>query len=182
MKRETSWSWCCAAVWPKRSQTSRKARAFVWNQSAPRMLVDEQQQLVEQAAMRHALPEPRLVGGQHEQHLVDEELRIIGIARAAEAEQQVDLVDAGKIAGIGAAIDLAADAVGLVVGPHAEEEAVDVERWRRGARCSGSRRAGRPWRPRTARPPPGSTRRAGRCGRARRRSAGSSGCRACSRR
>src|SRR5688500_16548343 len=85
-----------------------------------RMRASEGEQLVEQAAMRHAIAEARLVGGEHEQHLVDEKLRVIRIASAAEAKQQIDLVDAGKIAGVGAAIDLAADAVGLVVRPNAE--------------------------------------------------------------
>src|SRR5918997_705939 len=80
-----------------------------------RMHGSEAEQLVEQAAMRHAIAKTRLIGGEHEQHLVDEQLRVIGIASAAEAKQQIDLIDAGKIAGIGAAINLAADAVGLVV-------------------------------------------------------------------
>src|SRR5688572_32673441 len=84
-----------------------------------RMRAGEGEQLVEQAAMRHAIAETRLIGGQHEQHLVDEKLRVIGIASAAEAKQQIDLIDAGKIAGIGAAINLAPHAIGLVVRPNA---------------------------------------------------------------
>src|SRR5688572_4711737 len=93
-----------------------------------RMGASEGEQLVEQAAMRHAIAQTRLIGGEHEQHLVNEKLRVIRIAGAAEAKQQINLVDAGKIAGIGAAINLAADAIGLVVRPNAEEEAVDVKR------------------------------------------------------
>ena len=60
------------------------------------VLVGKQQQFVEQAAVRHAFPEPRLVGGEQEQHLVDQQLRVIGIARRAKAKQQVDFVDARK--------------------------------------------------------------------------------------
>ncbi len=91
------------------------------------MLRGEKQQLVEQAPVGHAVAKPSLVRRQHEEHLVDEETRVIGVARAAEPEQEVDLVDAREVAGVGTAIDLTADVIGFVVGPHAIEEAVDVE-------------------------------------------------------
>ena len=46
---------------------------------------------------------------------------------AAQAQQQVDFIDAGKISGVCSAILLAADTIGLVVRPHRVEKPVDVQ-------------------------------------------------------
>ena len=91
------------------------------------VLVDKGQQFVQQAGARHAVAQPRLVGRQHEQHLVHQQLRVVRIVGAAQPEQQVDFVDAGEIAGIGAAVFLSTDAIRLVVRPHRVEEPLDVE-------------------------------------------------------
>ena len=90
-------------------------------------LVRRVEELVEEAPPAHAVAQARLVLGTHEQHLLDEELRVVRVVPAAEPEEQVDLVDAREVAGVRAAVLLAPDAVGLVVGAHAVEEAVDVE-------------------------------------------------------
>ena len=127
MKRATSWSWCCAATRPCASQTRTNARALRWNHSRSRLSSDRFEELVEEAPPAHAVAQARLVLGTHEQHLLDEELRVVRVVPAAEPEEQVDLVDAREVAGVRAAVLLAPDAVGLVVGAHAVEEAVDVE-------------------------------------------------------
>ncbi len=75
----------------------------------------------------HGVAQGRLILRPHEQHLVDEKLRIIGIVRLAKPRQEIDLVDAGEIAGVCAAIFLAPDPIGLVIGSDAVEEAVRVE-------------------------------------------------------
>ena len=85
------------------------------------------EELVEEAPTPHAVPQARLVGREHEEHLVHEELRVVRIVSATEAEQQVDLVDAREVTRIRAPVLRAADAVGLVVGTNAVEEPVDVE-------------------------------------------------------
>ena len=75
------------------------------------IIADKREQLIQQAGARHAVAQPRLIGGQHEQHFVDQQLRIVRVVGAAQAEEQVDLVDAGKVPGVGTAILLPADAI-----------------------------------------------------------------------
>ena len=92
-----------------------------------RTRVDHREELVHQAAVGHARAQARLILGQHEQHLVDEQLRVVRIAGPAQAEQEIEFVDAGEVPGVGAAILLPAHPVGLVVRPHAIEEPLHVE-------------------------------------------------------
>ena len=127
MNRATSWSWCCAATLPCASHTRRNAAAVRWNHSAVAARLHGVEKLVEEAPPPHAVAQARLIRREHEEHLLDQELRVVRIVAAAEAEEQVDLVDAREVARVRAAILLPADAVRLVVRPHAVEEAVDVE-------------------------------------------------------
>src|SRR5262245_20439620 len=82
--------------------------------SAPGERIEE---LVEEARAPEAISEARLVLGPHEEHLVDEELRVVRVVPSTQPEQQVDLVDAGEVAGVRAAVLQTADAIRLVVRP-----------------------------------------------------------------
>ncbi len=86
--------------------------------------VDE---LVQERTGRQAGAEPCLIVRGHVQHLVDKKLRIVGIIPAAQAQQKINLVNRREITRIGAAIFLAADAIGLEIGPHAIKEALGIE-------------------------------------------------------
>ena len=90
-------------------------------------LVERVEELVEEASAPQAVAQALLVLRTHEEHLVDEELRVVRVVPATEAEEQIDLVDAREVARIRAAVLLTTHAVRLVVGPNAVEEAVDVE-------------------------------------------------------
>ena len=85
MNRATSWSWCCAATWPCSSQTRRNAAAFRWNHSRSRLVVERVEELVEEAPPPHAVAQAGLIGGEHEEHLLHEELRVVRVVSAAEA-------------------------------------------------------------------------------------------------
>ncbi len=54
-------------------------------------------------------------------------MRVRRVVGPAQAEQQVDLIDAREVAGIGAAVDILADPVRLVIGPNAVKETVGVQ-------------------------------------------------------
>src|ERR1700733_586071 len=91
------------------------------------VVVDKGQQLIQQARSRHTVAQPRLIGRQHEQHFVDQQLCIIGVVGAAQPQEQVDLVDTGKVPGVCTTIFLPADTVRLVVRPHRIEKPVDIQ-------------------------------------------------------
>src|SRR6185437_3099516 len=91
------------------------------------MLCQQLEQLIEQAPTRHAILQPRLIRRQHEEHLVDQELSVVRVVRAAEAEQQIDLVDPGEVPSISAAVLLTAHTIGLVVWAYTIEEPLDIE-------------------------------------------------------
>ena len=90
-------------------------------------LVDRVEELIEEAPTTQTVAQALLVGGVQEEHLLHEQLRVVRVVPAAEAQQQVDLVDPGEVAGVRSPVFLAPDAIGLVVGTDAVEEAVDVE-------------------------------------------------------
>ena len=127
MNLATSWSWCCAATRPCCSHTRRKAAALRRNHSLSPLEPSASRNWSRKLRSAQAVPQALLVLGPHEEHLLDQELRVVRVVPAAEPEQEVDLVDAGEVAGVRPAVLLAPDAVRLVVRPHAVEEAIDVE-------------------------------------------------------
>ena len=123
MNRATSWSWCWAATLAVLVAHAQERRGVRRNHSVSPLDAERVEELVEEAPAAQAVPQALLVLRGHEEHLLHEELRVVRVVPATQPEQQVDLVDAGEVAGVCAAVLLPPYAVRLVVRAHAVEEA-----------------------------------------------------------